>query len=80
MQRGSRSLSRAHGACSVPADSGLRTVMTGTDAASVDISKKRPIEEGFDGDDRSKRANLGADPDKPNAIKVSFCTHPVEVQ
>ena len=54
--------------------------MPGTDAASVDISKKRPIEEGFDGDDRSKRANLGADPDKPNAIKVSFCTHPVEVQ
>ena len=34
----------------------------------LDASKKRPIEE--DGENPSKRANLGDGTDKPNAIKV----------
>jgi hypothetical protein len=38
--------------------------------SSLDASKKRPIEEGGAGVDRSKRANLGENADKPSAIKV----------
>ena len=38
-----------------------------------DESRKRPIEEGGADEDRSKRANLGGDADKPSAIKV--CVH-----
>lgn len=39
-------------------------------ADGADASKKRPIEEGGAGDDRSKRANLGGDSEKPSGIKV----------
>eukprot|EP00001_Collodictyon_triciliatum_P126938 22222_3 len=38
--------------------------------SSLDASKKRPIEEGGAGVDRSKRANLGENADKPSAIKL----------
>ena len=41
-------------------------------ADGADASKKRPIEEGGAGEDRSKRANLGGDTEKPSGIKVSL--------